>query len=402
MSQPDEPSKPSDEPSNTPPTEPIKAADAGRDSRPDPVIVDPPRSRPTPSANARAPRRGGGTLALALILSLLALAAAAYVGWQQWQQQRGSSADRQGVASLQQRADSLESTLGALTDQRASLDERVDDAAAVNRSLREELLGQSERIRNLEDAVAKLAEKSLSGHDAMLLDETDSLLRMGAERYRLFHDAQGAAAAYALADQTLAAVNDGAFSGVRQGIQAEREALLKSQPIDLSGVLQQLQTLRGTIAELPLKSLDTPADAQATDAWSRIRRALGSVVSVRRDNGAPLAVADARFARELAALDLAQAQAALLAHDHEGYAAALQRVDASLASQFDSSAASVQQARAALKPLQDRVPTGTAVELGAALRELRNLRAVHALAPAPAQSTAKPAASPARRSGAPT
>ena len=56
---------------------------------------------------------------------------------------------------------------------------RLGDAAAVNRSLREELLGQSERTRNLEDAVAKLAEKSLSGHDAMLLDETESLLRMG-------------------------------------------------------------------------------------------------------------------------------------------------------------------------------------------------------------------------------
>jgi uroporphyrin-3 C-methyltransferase len=275
----------------------------------------------------------------------------------------------------------------------------MDDAAAVNRSLREELLGQGERIRNLEDAVAKLAEKSLSGHDAMLLDETDSLLRMGAERYRLFHDAPAAAAAYGLADQTLAAVNDGAFSGVRQDIQAEREALLKSQPVDLAGVLQQLQALRGAIGELPLKPLDAPTGAQATDAWSRIRRALGSVVSVRRDNGAPLAVADARFARELAALDLAQAQADLLAHDGIAYAAALQRVQASLTSQFDGDANSVQQARAALKKLQEQRPADSAVELGAALRELRNLRAVHALAPAPAQSAAKPAVPAARRGG---
>lgn len=389
MSQPDE--------ATEPPAAPAKTT-APRDGQPDPMIVDPPRSRPAPSARAPRPR-GGGTLALALILSLLALAAAAWVGWQQWQQQRGSSADREGVASLQQRTEGIESRLTALTDQRTSLDQRIDDAAAVNRSLREELLGQNERIRNLEDAVAKLAEKSLSGHDAMLLDETDSLLRMGAERYRLFHDAPAAAAAYALADQTLAAVNDGAFSGVRQGIQAEREALLQSQPLDLAGVLQQLQVLRGAIGGLPLKPLDTPAAAQATDAWSRIRRALGSVVSVRRDNGAPLAVVDARFARELAALDLAQAQADLLAHDGTGYVAALQRVDASLASQFDGSATSVQQARATLKKLQDQQP-GAAVELGAALRELRNLRAVHALAPASAQSVAKPAGSATRPGGA--
>ncbi len=390
MSQPDEASDSPAAPASAP---------APRDVPAEPVIAASARPRQSPSTPASRPR-GGGTLALALILSLLALAAAAWVGWQQWQQQRGSTADRQGVASLQQHAEGIDSRLATLDEQRASLDQRMDDAAAVNRSLREELLGQGERIRNLEDAVAKLAEKSLSGHDAMLLDETDSLLRMGAERYRLFHDAQAAAAAYALADQTLAAVNDGAFSGVRQGIQAEREALLKSQPLDPASVLQQLQALRGAIGELPLKPLDVPAGAQATDAWSRIRRALGSVVSVRRDNGAPLAVADARFARELAALDLAQAQADLLAHDGAGYAAALQRVDASLAGQFDGAAAPVQHARATLQKLQDQQAASEAVELGAALRELRNLRAVHALAPAPAQSAPRPAGSAARQGGA--
>ena len=336
---------------------------------------------------------------MALLLSLVALVAAGYVGWQQWQQQRGSVAESQGVATLQQRVDTLQTTLGGVSAQRASLDQRVDDAASVNRSLREELLGQGERVRNLEDAVAKLAEKSLSGHNAMLLDETDSLLRMGAERYTLFNDAQGAAAAYGLADQTLAAVNDGAFTGVRQSIQAERAALLKSQPTSQAGALQQLQTLRGKVDQLPLKPLDSAVAGQATDAWSRIRRALDSVVSVRRDNGAPLAVADARFARELAALDLAQAQAALLAHDSEGYAAALQRVDASLAGQFDDSAATVQQARETLKQLQSQLPAGPAVQLGAALTELRNLRAVHALAPAGAASAPAPAASSALPKG---
>src|SRR5690348_15792422 len=295
MSQPDEPTEPLAAAARTPAS--------SRDVQPDPVIVDPPRSRPAPAG--RAPQsRGGGTLAFALILSLLALAAAAWVGWQQWQQQRGSNADRQGVAALQQRAEGIESRVGALADQRASLDQRLADAAAVNRSLREELLGQAERTRNLEDAVAKLAEKSLSGHDAMLLDETESLLRMASERYTLFHDAQGAAAAYALADQTLAAVNDGAFSGLRQSIGAEREALAKSQPASQASALQRLTELRGELDRLPLKPLDAADGAQVNDAWSRIGRALAHVVSVQRDNGAPLAVADARFARELAALDL--------------------------------------------------------------------------------------------------
>ncbi|MFA6229018.1 MAG: uroporphyrinogen-III C-methyltransferase [Rhodanobacter sp.] len=353
-------------------------------ARPDPMAVDPSLNRPARSSVARPPRtRGGGLLAWALLLALAALAAASYVGWRQWQQQTGVSAAALDTADLRTRVSSLETALTGVNDQRSSLDQRLNDAAAVNRSLREELLGQAERTRNLEDAVAKLAEKSLSAHDTMLLDETDSLLRMGAQRYALFHDPQAAAAAYALADQTLATVNDGAFSGVRLSIEAEHEALLKSQPASQASALQQLQALRDNLVNLPLKPLDNGAAGQPGDVWSRIRHVLAGVITVQRDNGAPLAVADARFARELAALDLAQAQAALLAYDSKGYAAALQRVNASLASQFDTSAEAVQKARSTLDQLSRQLPPNAPVELGAALTELRNLRAVHALAPQP-------------------
>jgi uroporphyrin-3 C-methyltransferase len=334
-------------------------------------------------------------LALAILLALVAIAAAAYVGWRQWQQEQGSDANRRGAAALTQRIGALETTVAGISSERGSVDRRLNEAAQVNQSLRESLLSQAQRTRHLEDAVAQLAEKSLSGHDAMLLDETESLLRMASERYTLFHDAQGAAAAYTLADQTLAGVDDGAFTGLRQSIDAERDALAKSQPVDLSSTLQQLNALRGTFTQLPLKPLDTAASAPAPDGWSRIGRALSSVVSVQRDNGAPLAVADARFARELTALDLAQAQAALLAYDGKAYTEALQRVDASLATWFDANANAVQQARATIRKLIAARPAGDEVVLGAALVELHNLRAVHALnaggnGPAHAASNAAP------------
>jgi uroporphyrin-3 C-methyltransferase len=227
----------------------------------------------------------------------------------------------------------------------------------------------------------------------MLLDETESLLRMGQQRYALLHDAEGAIAAYALADQSLAAVNDGAFSGLRQSIQAERDALTKSQPETRSALLASVVQLRGELAGLPLKPLDAAASTQPDDAWSRIRRALASVVSVQRDNGAPLAVADVRFARELTALDLAQAESDLLAYDADAARAALQRVDAGLTSQFDSADASVQQASRKLGQLIAALKPGAPVQLGAALTELRNLRAVHALKPDKAAD--KPADKPA-------
>lgn len=328
------------------------------------------------------PRRtNGGSLALALLLALLALAGVIYLGWQQWQQRQHHAADSHAVASLQQQVGALQGTLSSVSNESTLLRQRVSDDDQVNSSLREELLGQGDRLRAIEDAVGKLSEKTLSGHDAMLLDETESLLRMANERYTLFHDAQGAAAAYALASQTLAAVNDNAFSSVRQSIDAEREALQKSQPANRDSQLLALQQLRDAVADLPLKPLDTQGQAAEDGVWARISRALSGVISIRRDNGAPLAVADARFARELMALDLAQAQAAILAWDNDAAMAALKRADASLGVQFDSQASSVQQAQHVLASLTDQLKPATPVQLGAALNELRNLRAVHALKP---------------------
>jgi uroporphyrin-3 C-methyltransferase len=352
--------------------------------RPDPVPVDPIPAKPVRPApvHAQPAPHGGGTLALAVMLALIAIGGTGYVGWRQWQQAQMSTVDSHNLATLQQRVGALETTLSGVSGERTSLNQRLSDADQVNRSLREELLSQAERTRNLEDAVAKLAQKSLSGQDATLLDETESLLRMADERYTLFHDAQGAAAAYTLADQTLAGVNDATFAGLRQSITAERDALAKSQPASQASALQQLTELRGDLATLPLKTLDnTTSNDPSQTVWQRIKQALASVVSVQRSNGAPLAVADARFARELASLDLAQAQTALLAYDANAYAAALQRVDAALASQFDANNADVQQARVTLKQLGAALPPSAPVHLGAALSELRNLRTVHALKP---------------------
>lgn len=346
-------------------------------------------TKPVPPAAA--PR--GGSVALALLLALLALLAAGYVGWRQWQQRTVRAADAQTLDALQQRVAALESTLASVSGGRAGLAQRLDAADQLDRALQASQQSQGDRLRLLEEAVGKLSENTLSAHDAALLDETESLLRMAKERYELFHDAQGAAAAYALAAQTLAAVSDGAFAGLRQNVEAERRALLASQPAGQAEALTRLVALRGALPGLPLRPLDAPAGAASTSTWSRIGRALAGVVSVQRDNGAPLAVADARFARELVALDLAQAQAALLAHDPKAFAAALQRADAGLAGQFDDNAEAVQQARATLRQLANALPDNAPVQLGAALAELRNLRAVHALSngPAPAASSAPPA-----------
>ncbi|GAB2580718.1 uroporphyrinogen-III C-methyltransferase [Dyella jejuensis] len=368
--------------------------------------LTPERSAPIMGASSDTPRAGrpappprpaGGALALALLLALLAIVGVGYIAWRQWKLMHIDAAALRSTATLEQRVTGMDRTLSATTSQGGLLAQRLTDAEQVNRSLRDELLSQDQRMRDLEDAVGRLSEKTLSGQDAMRLDETESLLRMGAERYTLFHDAQGAAQAFALAGQTLAGVNDSAFNDVRQSIDAEHEALLKSQPTQREPMLDSVVQLRNDLPDLPLKPLDEPATTESSGAWARIRRALYSVIQIQRDNGAPVDIADARIAREMVALDLAQAQAALIAWDDNACAAALKRADAGLAAQFDPQSPSVQQARERIVALGNQLKPTAPVKLGAALAELRSLRAVHALkpdaapaAPAAASSGTKP------------
>lgn len=358
-----------------------------------------PAAAPSPATSrppvAAAPRRGGGALALAILLSLAALGAAGYTAWTVWEM-RANLSEANG---LRGQVDTLQAGVDGMREENANLRRRLNDADAVNRSAREEVLGVSERTRNLEDAVANLSERSLSGHDAMLLDEAESLLRMAKERFALFGDAAGALSAYDLADKTLAAVNDSAFAAVRQDVTAEREALAAVAPAARGNDLATLADLRAQLPTLPLKRDDsTSEDGTPPGFWQRAGSALGSIVRVSRDDGSPVALADERIARELAALDVAHAEAALLAYDDTGRTAALKRADAALAAYFDTTAPAVKTARSRIAALMGSPARGSEPKLGAALAELRNLRSVHALQgsadgahPAPAASAPAPA-----------
>jgi uroporphyrin-3 C-methyltransferase len=356
-------------------------------------------SRPAKPEKPPQPRSRGAAGATALLLALLALAGVAYGGWRIWLLERGGQQDGKSLAALQQQVASLDAAVTRVRGERTALRQRMADADTVNRSLRQEMLGVSERTRNLEDAVANLSAKSLSGHDSILLDEAETLMRMAQQRYVLFHDAEGALKAYALADQSLAAVDDTSFAGVRQSLNAEREALAATHPATRSSDLAALARLRAVLPELPPKPLDAPPPPATQGFWQRAWRALSGLVRVHRDSGAPLDVADARIARELAALDVAQAEAALLAYDDAGWRAALGRVDAALAAHFDGHVTAVQQARAEVRRMLDGQPAAAAPRRGAALAELRNLRAVRA-AGAPASSSAiSPSPAPAASAG---
>ncbi|MDR3387143.1 MAG: uroporphyrinogen-III C-methyltransferase [Rudaea sp.] len=346
---------------------------------------------PAPPAAASRRRVGSGP---ALLIGLLALAAAVYVGWRQYALENSrDGATNDELQRVAAQVDALTHRIEQLRGNADTLRARMDDGAKVDQSERQELLGLSERARLLEDAVANLADKRLSGHDALLLNEAELMLALGGERYTLFHDAGAAVAAYRLADTALGEMEDAAFSTVRQSVRAEIDALDALPAADPASLSLRLAQLRAQLPQLqPAATL--PASTMQPDRSSRLWRVLGAFVQVHHGEDAQtrLDMHDAGLARELVALDLHEAAAAALARDEARYQAAVAAARAQL-NAFDAAAPAVAAAQGELDALgKARLAPPPPQILGAALRELRNLRATHALrAPAKPANAEKPA-----------
>jgi uroporphyrin-3 C-methyltransferase len=341
----------------------------------------PPRPAAPPAARSRA--------WLGLLLGAVALAAA-WLFWQTWNGARDAQRAAQDErAQLGARVEALGRSAEQARRDGDGLRARLDDAAKVNESLRAQLLSLGERARLVEDAVANLADRRLSGHDALLLNEAEMLLALGAERLALFHDSNAAIDAYRLADVALSAVDDAAFSTVRQSISAETEALSALHAADTPAALGQLQALRTAAAQLPAPTRELPEGNAGESRWARL---LGQFIRVRHGDDVTTAAQrhDIVLARQLFVLDLRDAQAALLARDGAQFHAALDDARAVLGADFDAASAATTAAHANLAALAKLVVAPPApANLGAALRELRNLRATHMLQP-PANAAAAP------------
>lgn len=362
-------------------------------SRPTPSAKPPPPPMPPKPSKVPPPRRGGALAMLALLLALLALACVAYGGWQWWQSRPARQQSDATVVRLNRQMDALQQSVTAEQHQREAQVQTQQALQADNQALRQQVTGLSHRVENLESAVASLSRHNQHGREAMVLDQTAMLLRMGQQRYALFHDVEGAMQALTLADQALASVDDPALAGVRQTLTAERKALASTHPTSRAADLAALAHLRTVIGSLPLKPLDNDDDSVKRGFWQRVWHAVSTAVVVRRDDGSVQSLADARLVRRLTALNVAEAQAARLAWDAKASHAALERVAKTLDTVFDPHDAGVRKARAEVARLLAEKPA-TPPHLGKALQELQNVRSVRdAAEPAPPASTSHAGAS---------
>ena len=306
----------------------------------------------------------------ALAAVLLALVVLGLLGWRGWLEWQAREARLQASAQESaQRAAALEERIAAVRrDQRAQA-QRIQDAAATNRILRDEVLGLSQRSALLEDSVAKLSDATRAGGpQALRLDEVELLLGQGAQRLAVARDVEGARRAYALAAGVLEGVNDPELLNLRQALAQERAALEAAGDGPQASIRDRLQRFSKA---LPALERNETEDSAPRPAW---QRALAPLVEVRRTRGAA-SIAPGERAAGAAALqiELSLARAALERGDATDFRAAVDRIDAWLQRLWPDGTvrrtlrAELQWLRSA--PLQLTVP-----ELGTTLEQLRSLR----------------------------
>lgn len=269
---------------------------------------------PSPSPPRRS--RAGSLLLLALVL--LALAAAGGWAWQHWQQ-----AQARASAAANARQSAMAARLDALRAAQRAQAQRLQQAEATNRLLRDELLGIGQRAALLEDSVSRLADPDRHGAQALRLDELELLLAIGQQRLRLDDDVEGAHRALALAAPLLAGIDDPAYLSLRQTLaqeQAALEALGPDPRLRAATLLAGLE--RGLQAPAP-----TLAAGDPKRPW--YARLLDRVVTVQPTASAGLrAGTDREAAFAAAQVDIALARAAIERRDGVALGLALDRIGA--------------------------------------------------------------------------
>lgn len=301
------------------------------------------------------------------MLLILLLAGAGTYGWKQWQTR---SQRERTETEIEQQLSALDGRIGAIRrDQRAQV-QRLQQADATNRVMRDELLGIGQRAALIEDTVAKLSDPDRYGAQALRLDETELLLTMGQQRLTIAGDLDGARRAYVLAGQVLDGIDDPAYLSLRQTLQQERAGLEAVGIEPRVQAMAELDAFAQTTTAAPPQPSGTTG--QRAPWW---RRAFGKLIDVRPSERA-VAVQPADRLAALAGLQLeiSLARAAAERRDATGFRAALARADGWLTRLWPESP-ELQRQRARLKaiaarPLSPAIPT-----LGSTLQQLRQLRA---------------------------
>ncbi|MGV6491748.1 uroporphyrinogen-III C-methyltransferase [Stenotrophomonas rhizophila] len=321
-----------------------------------------PVSPPSPSPSVRwiAP--------LAVLLVIGAGAGVAW-GWTRWQAEQARELQRQADTGLQLQG--LVDSVEALRRDQRSTSQRVQDAAATNRVLRDEMLGLSQRSALLEDNLAKLADSTRHGAQALQLEETELLLGQAAQRLAYADDVEGAKRLYALAASTLADVPGNDYLNVRQALMQERNAVDALGPGVRVSTAAQLAAFSKALERLPQQVDAVPGAEAATPWWHQVLAPFVTITPTHTQG--PLTDAERVTGWDALQLELTLARAAVERGDQPGFTHAVDRVALWLPRLWPDSPA-LRERRAELQQLRLRVLQPALPELGSTLQQLRSMR----------------------------
>lgn len=324
-----------------------------------------PHAVSTMPANAT-PGRRAARFAAWLVLLLL-LAAIGTRGWQWWHARDGGF-DRDPAAQWQD----VEARIDALRrDQRAQA-QRIAQAEAGARILREEVLGVGQRTALLQDSFDQLAGPVREGAKALRLDEVESLLSQGAQRLLLAGDVDGARKAYALAAERLDGIQDPALLDLRQALAQERTVLSAPGADPRQAALARLDAFARRLAPPDASALAPRRTGDTSRHWWQ--RAFARLVQVQPSDRTVAASPGERAAGYAALqLELALARIAAERRDDTAWRGALGRARHWHARLWPASPAT-QARHAELERLQAMSLQVAVPGFGSTLRQLRAQR----------------------------
>lgn len=334
------------------------------------------------SSQPDAPRAAAAPMAMVAALLALVVAVLA-AGWLWRVESRSGALERErGELAVDQRL--LEERLRLVESELRAAQQRLQDAAAINRSLRDEVLGVAERAELMEQALKRVSDRGMENVTELRMNNAEFLLNAGLARLRLFNDTVGAATALGLADAELSVLQDPVITGIRQSL-ARELASLSAFPADGRAVAQaRLQQMAERADQLMLRRDPEPKASTPAPGWrSRARALLGEFVRIRRigpdQSGYALPLNEA-LARVDLRLQLRYAEAALMEGNSQRFQAQLQRIRAAAEQSFDLQSESGRWLAEELASLADLPPFPEFAEAGGALQQLRNLQGTRSLA----------------------
>ncbi|MGM0569796.1 uroporphyrinogen-III C-methyltransferase [Marinobacter sp.] len=300
---------------------------------------------------------------LVLLAGVIALA---LWSWQQWQTQQ-----------------SLEQSLGHVSELNRQLDQRLDEGSSDRserlQSLESTLRDQQQRLgeqqRQIDHNARELLDAGNRTRTDWLLAEAEYLLRIANQRLLIEQDIRGALAALNSADEVLRETDDVGVYPVREQLAREIMALRSVTDVDRTGLYLTLEAARETVTGLTDQALiedrapgadrdevgqeGTSEEDQgaAARAWQRATESLKEVVSIRRldEPVKPLLSPDqSAWARLNLQLMLEQAELAVLRGHEDLYQQALEKAVTSLETWYDGTDNRVTALRDTLTELRDR------------------------------------------------